>query len=139
MRPVPCAPSCPRRSQALPRRGAGAGCGMRLPTCSHLGTGAREEEEPSVRECVCVRVCVASSSSLALASRLKTRASCQEVRPGSVPGASSTLRPVHFGAWVCIRNFVLGPNVTAALDRWACARAVPGAASRPLIVPRVDE
>lgn len=53
VRPVPCAPSCPRRSQALPRRGAGAGCGMKLPTCSHLGTGAREEEEPSVRESAC--------------------------------------------------------------------------------------
>ena len=47
--------------------------GVSLRHCFHLGAGALEEEEPSVREresvCVCVCVCVASSSSPAPASR----------------------------------------------------------------------
>lgn len=70
----------------------------------------------------------------------KTRAGCPEVHLGRVPGASLAPRPVRFGARVCIRNFLPWRRVPAAArGGWACARAVPGAASRSLIVPGVDE
>lgn len=62
-----------------------------------------------------------------------------EVRLCLVPGASSAPRPMRLGSRICIRNFVLGPSVTAARDGWVCALAVAGAASRALFVLGVDE
>lgn len=83
--------------------------------------------------CECVYVCICMLLLFLLGPRLsafllKTRAGCQVVCLGRVPGANSAPRPVRFGAWIPPpRNFLPGPSVTS-LSR-GCARVL-GCAGR---------